>query len=65
MLTEIVPEPCAWHGPTLSPDRYLVPIPDACRRELDANYEDHDDPARHRHLVRLWLRSGDRRHFRG
>jgi alpha-ketoglutarate-dependent taurine dioxygenase len=29
------------------------------------NYEDHDDPARHRHLVRLWLRSGDRRHFRG
>ena len=28
-------------------------------------YVDHDDPARHRHLVRLWLRAGDRRHFRG
>lgn len=28
-------------------------------------YEDHDDPERHRHLVRLWLRAGDRRHFRG
>jgi alpha-ketoglutarate-dependent taurine dioxygenase len=36
MLTETVPEPRAWHGPTLSPDRYLVPIPDACRRELDS-----------------------------
>ena len=36
MLTEIVPEPRAWHGPTLTPDRYLVPIPDACLRELDA-----------------------------
>ncbi len=29
------------------------------------SYVDHDDPARHRHLVRLWLRAGDRRHFRG
>jgi alpha-ketoglutarate-dependent taurine dioxygenase len=28
-------------------------------------YEDHEDPARHRHLVRLWLRAGDRRQFRG
>jgi alpha-ketoglutarate-dependent taurine dioxygenase len=28
-------------------------------------YEDHDEPARHRHLVRLWLRAGDRRQFRG
>jgi hypothetical protein len=28
-------------------------------------YQDHDDPARRRHLVRLWLRAGDRRHFRG
>ena len=28
-------------------------------------YEDHDDPAHRRHLVRLWLRAGDRRHFRG
>jgi alpha-ketoglutarate-dependent taurine dioxygenase len=28
-------------------------------------YEDHDDPDRHRHLVRLWLRAGDRRQFRG
>jgi len=28
-------------------------------------YEDHDDPDRRRHLVRLWLRAGDRRQFRG
>ena len=28
-------------------------------------YEDHDEPDRRRHLVRLWLRAGDRRHFRG
>ena len=28
-------------------------------------YQDHDDPERRRHLVRLWLRSGDRRQFRG
>ncbi len=28
-------------------------------------YEDHDEPERRRHLVRLWLRAGDRRHFRG
>jgi alpha-ketoglutarate-dependent taurine dioxygenase len=28
-------------------------------------YEDHEEPARRRHLVRLWLRAGDRRHFRG
>jgi alpha-ketoglutarate-dependent taurine dioxygenase len=28
-------------------------------------YEDHDDPERRRHLVRLWLRAGDRRQFRG
>ena len=27
-------------------------------------YEDHDEPDRRRHLVRLWLRAGDRRHFR-
>ena len=36
MLTEIVPAPRAWHGPTLTPDRYLVPIPDRYLRELDA-----------------------------
>ena len=36
MLTEIVAAPRAWHGPKLSPDRYLLPIPDACLRELDA-----------------------------
>ena len=36
MLTEIVAAPRAWHGPTLTPDRYLVPIPDECRRELEA-----------------------------
>jgi len=28
-------------------------------------YEDDETPARRRHLVRLWLRAGDRRHFRG
>ena len=28
-------------------------------------YQDHDEPERRRHLVRLWLRAGDRRHFRG
>jgi alpha-ketoglutarate-dependent taurine dioxygenase len=28
-------------------------------------YQDHDDPERRRHLVRLWLRAGDRRQFRG
>ena len=28
-------------------------------------YEDHDEPDRRRHLERLWLRAGDRRHFRG
>ncbi|HTY79251.1 MAG TPA: TauD/TfdA family dioxygenase [Candidatus Bathyarchaeia archaeon] len=28
-------------------------------------YRDHDEPERRRHLVRLWLRAGDRRHFRG
>jgi hypothetical protein len=28
-------------------------------------YEDHDEPERRRHLVRLWVRAGDRRQFRG
>lgn len=28
-------------------------------------YEDHDEPEKRRHLVRLWLRDGDRRQFRG
>jgi alpha-ketoglutarate-dependent taurine dioxygenase len=28
-------------------------------------YQDHDDAERRRHLVRLWLRAGDRRQFRG
>jgi hypothetical protein len=28
-------------------------------------YEDQDEPALRRHLVRLWLRAGDRRQFRG
>ena len=28
-------------------------------------YEDHDAPEHRRHLVRLWLRAGDRRQFRG
>ncbi len=28
-------------------------------------YEDHTEPERRRHLVRLWLRAGDRRQFRG
>jgi TfdA family taurine catabolism dioxygenase TauD len=28
-------------------------------------YQDHDEPELRRHLVRLWLRAGDRRQFRG
>ena len=28
-------------------------------------YQDAENPEEHRHLVRLWLRAGDRRHFRG
>jgi alpha-ketoglutarate-dependent taurine dioxygenase len=28
-------------------------------------YEDHQEAEQRRHLVRLWLRAGDRRHFRG
>jgi alpha-ketoglutarate-dependent taurine dioxygenase len=28
-------------------------------------FEDHEEPERRRHLVRLWLRAGDRRQFRG
>ena len=28
-------------------------------------YEDDEPPGHRRHLVRLWLRAGDRRHFRG
>ena len=28
-------------------------------------YQDHEDPQHRRHLVRLWLRAGDRRQFRG
>ena len=28
-------------------------------------YEDDETPGHRRHLVRLWLRAGDRRHFRG
>ena len=28
-------------------------------------YQDAERPEERRHLVRLWLRAGDRRHFRG
>ena len=28
-------------------------------------YEDHDEPEKRRHMLRLWLRAGDRRQFRG
>lgn len=28
-------------------------------------HRDADEPERRRHLVRLWLRAGDRRHFPG
>jgi alpha-ketoglutarate-dependent taurine dioxygenase len=28
-------------------------------------YQDADEPEHRRHLVRLWLLAGDRRHFRG
>ena len=28
-------------------------------------YEDFDEPDKRRHLLRFWLRAGDRRQFRG
>ena len=34
MLTEVVPQPRAWRGPSLRRDEYVVPIPDECRIEL-------------------------------
>src|SRR5258705_10044798 len=34
MLSTVVPEPAAWHGPTLAAERYLVPIPAAVLGEL-------------------------------
>ncbi len=36
MLAEPVAETSAWRGRSLARDRYLVPIPDECARELDA-----------------------------
>lgn len=35
MFTTLVPEPAAWHGPSLAADRYMVPIPGAALAELD------------------------------
>jgi alpha-ketoglutarate-dependent taurine dioxygenase len=36
MLSALIPEPAAWHGPTLAPERYLLPIPAAVLSELGA-----------------------------
>ena len=36
MLTEAVPDHRAWRGPSLSPDRYLVRIPDECVAEMES-----------------------------
>lgn len=36
MLTDLVPEPRAWRGPSLARDQYLVRIPEACLAEMDA-----------------------------
>lgn len=35
MLTTVIPEPVAWHGPSLAADRYLMPIPAVVLAELD------------------------------
>ena len=35
MLSTVIPEPAAWHGPTLAADRYLIPIPAAVLGELE------------------------------
>jgi alpha-ketoglutarate-dependent taurine dioxygenase len=34
MLSTVVPEPAAWHGPSLPAERYLLPIPSAVLDEL-------------------------------
>ena len=36
MLTDLVPEPRAWHGPRLAREHYLVPFPDEVLAEMDA-----------------------------
>ena len=36
MLTEAVSDNRAWRGPSLSPDRYLVRIPDECVAEMES-----------------------------
>ena len=51
MLTTVVPEPAAWDG--------------GLRTHGRTPYEDDERPGHRRHLVRLWLRTGDRRRFRG
>jgi len=33
MLSTVVPEPAAWHGPTLATERYLIAIPAAVLAE--------------------------------
>ncbi len=35
MLTTVVPEPAAWHGPSLAAERYMIPLPAAVLAELD------------------------------
>jgi hypothetical protein len=76
ILTERVPDGRAWLGPALPASREMHT--DSSMGEAPPNdlglltlatartaYEDHDQPERRRHLVRLWRRAGDRRHFRG
>jgi alpha-ketoglutarate-dependent taurine dioxygenase len=40
MLTTVVPEPAAWHGPSLATERYLLPIPAPVLAELDGALAD-------------------------
>jgi hypothetical protein len=35
MLSTAIPEPAAWHGPTLAREHYLIPIPAAVLAELE------------------------------
>ena len=59
MLMDVIPEDRAWRGPALSPSRDVLTIPDDCLAELLRTRFNA------RHLVRLWLRAGDRRQCRG
>lgn len=74
MRSTVVPEPAAWHGPTLAPARYLIPIPAAVLAELDGALAEDGaagvrlmdeflgDPA---HRLDLWVERGQIQVFRG